>query len=177
MRCFGIVFLLPLLLLLTNVDTQAAPQVKSPSQSNAAAMNGATQVASNAGVRTCLERIDQISNFITTDTQSKFLAFLPTRDANSQVTSFSYEVQLPSKETGYASMSTAPVSGGCNALYETVIFWEESCDVVTGKSFAGAKVMGVIQKNIKVLDGGPSLRIFMMPAGKGCVSIKKEVIF
>ena len=28
-----------------------------------------------------------------------------------------------------------------------------------------------------VIDGGPTMRIFLMPAGPGCIQIKKEVMF
>jgi hypothetical protein len=31
-------------------------------------------------------------------------------------------------------------------------------------------------KNITVLVGSPTVRVFLMPAGSGCVVIKKEVI-
>ena len=38
-------------------------------------------------------------------------------------------------------------------------------------------VIGVIPPALLgLLDGGPATKVFLMPAGDGCVSIKKEVV-
>ncbi len=175
--------LLPLLLLLPVASTIAAPVATATKQTTAptsgqSTLNGVTQVAGDAGVSTCLGRIEQVSQFITAKSQSKFLMFLPTTDANRQMTSASFEVQLSNQQVGYATMTAAPALAGCDALYETVIYWPDDCDAVAEKNFSQAKLLGVIQKEIKALEAGPTLRIFLMPAGEqGCVSIKKEVIF
>jgi hypothetical protein len=34
----------------------------------------------------------------------------------------------------------------------------------------------MLKKDIAVLDGGASTKVFLMPAGSGCLSIKKEVV-
>lgn len=28
-----------------------------------------------------------------------------------------------------------------------------------------------------MLDGGPTVKVFLMPAGSGCVSVKKEMVY
>ena len=147
-----------------------------------ASMTGITRAASNAGVRTCLERIEQVSKFITANTQSKFLMTLPPADVdvNQQLTSASLEVKLPNEVVAYASMTAAPTTdGGCDALYETVVYWTSSCTDVAAKIFPEAKKIGVIQQQIEVfLQENAHFRVFLMPAGtQGCVSIKKEVIY
>ena len=145
-----------------------------------ASMNGITRAAFNAGVRTCLERIDQVSKYITVQTQSKFIMSLPPADADRQISSTSIEVKLPNEVVAYASMTAAPTTdGGCDALYETVVYWTNSCTDVAEKGFPDAKVIGVIQQHIKVLlQENANFRVFLMPAGaQGCVSIKKEVIY
>ncbi len=146
-----------------------------------ASMNGITRAAASAGVRTCLERIDQVSKFITAKTQSKFVMSLPPADVNvdRHITSASFEVKLPSKVVAYASMTAAPTTdGGCDALYETVVYWTNSCTDVAQKGFPNAKKVGVIQQHITVLQGNTNFRVFLMPAGpQGCVAIKKEVLY
>ena len=47
---------------------------------------------------------------------------------------------------------------------------------VATQQFAGLKRAGQMKTNITLLDGGPATKVFLMPAGSGCVSIKKEVV-
>lgn len=192
MRAFLII---PMLLLIPVVSASAKsaaspgkpPQIEQRSETEgiapasalpAASMNGITRAAAEAGVRTCLERIEQVSNFITNNTQSKFVMFLPAADVAQQFTSASIESQIPNLGVAYASMTAVPSAGSCDALYETIVYWEKSCTAVAQKEFAAAKPLGVVQQKISVLDGGSTVRIFLMPAGsQGCVSIKKEVLY
>jgi len=44
------------------------------------------------------------------------------------------------------------------------------------QQFAGLKRAGQMKTNITLLDGGPATKVILMPAGSGCVSIKKEVV-
>jgi hypothetical protein len=57
-----------------------------------------------------------------------------------------------------------------------VIFWQKLCGDVAVTQFAGMKISGKLNKEITVLDGGAATKVFLMPAGSGCVSIKKEVV-
>jgi hypothetical protein len=34
----------------------------------------------------------------------------------------------------------------------------------------------MLKKDITVLDGGAATKVLLMPAGSGCVSIKKEIV-
>jgi hypothetical protein len=47
---------------------------------------------------------------------------------------------------------------------------------VASKHFGALNKIGVLAKTIYVRDGGVTTKIFLMPAGTGCVTIKKEVI-
>ena len=51
-----------------------------------------------------------------------------------------------------------------------------SCALTAARQFAGLKTIGKLKKDISVLDGGVATKVFLMPAGSGCVSIKKEVV-
>lgn len=157
-----------------------APEVVPPVGKNPfPAMNGITQVAAKAGVKSCLPTIEKVGNFVTANTRNRGFVFLPPDNADQKVSSASIEVELPNKSIAYASMSTAPTKdGSCDALYETVTYWDAPCPDVAAKGFPQAKLTGALQQQILVLQGGPQLRIFLMPAGaQGCVAIKKEVIY
>ena len=102
--------------------------------------------------------------------------FLPPNNPDRQLISVSMEIPLKDS-SAYASASFAPnQANGCGGMYETVVYWPQKCDVVANKNFGALKKIGALYKTIYVRDGGVSTKIFLIPAGTGCVSIKKEVI-
>jgi hypothetical protein len=132
----------------------------------------------SSGVRNCATRIDQISNFLTKGTRSSALLFLPDREPDNSMVSASLEVQSEGTPRAYASATFSPNTAiGCSALYETVQYWNESCNTVAAKHFKGAPPSGALASEIAMLTIGPSARVFLMRvSGSACVSIKKEVI-
>jgi len=34
----------------------------------------------------------------------------------------------------------------------------------------------LLKRDVLVLDGGPATKVFLMTAGAGCISVKKEVV-
>jgi hypothetical protein len=61
-------------------------------------------------------------------------------------------------------------------MYETVVYWPQTCTEVGENNYGKFKNVGKLSKNIYVRDDGVSTKVFLLPAGKGCVSIKKEII-
>jgi hypothetical protein len=148
------------------------PQVEIPAQLNAVA-----QAAQKAGVNDCLGRINQVSGFLTTGAeQSGASLTVSPQTPNEHTSSVAFEIKSP-QVLSYASADFAPLANGCGATYEAVTHWQNSCKDVASKGYAQLKFIGVIQSSILVLEGGPQLRVFLMPAGKGCVAIKKEVVY
>ena len=175
---FGLMSLIPP----TNAEdkTAAAPSkphapVSQPAPSN---VNGITQAAVKAGVLACTSRINQVANFLTAGSQGVgALMFLPPNNPDQQLISASLEIPMKDASSAYASASFAPnQANGCAGMYETVVYWPQKCSEVTNKNFSTLKKIRALSKNITVLDGGVSTKIFLLPAGTGCVSIKKEII-
>lgn len=136
-----------------------------------------TQAAVRAGVLSCSARINQVASFLTANSQSGAFLFTPGAQSDQRLFSTSLEVSGPNAPPAYASASFAPnQANGCGALYETVAYWPNGCDKVAAQQFAGLKDGGKLGNRTQVLVLGPSSRVFLMPAGSGCVSIKKEVI-
>lgn len=176
-----LVFVLASLTLMATAEEKpaAAPSktqtpVSKPAASN---VNNITQAAVNAGVLSCTSRINQVANFLTAGTQGTgALMFLPLNYPDQQM--FSTSMEIPLKDSfAYASASFAPNQvSGCTGMYESVVYWPQKCTEVAEKNFGTLKKMGLLVKNINILDGGVSTKVFLMPAGAGCVSIKKEII-
>lgn len=141
------------------------------------ALNGLAQAATNVGVVNCVGRIQQVTDFLTANTKSGAYLFTAPKEPNRHLVSTSLEIRSGAISS-YASASFAPVgSSGCGALYETVVYWGNTCDEVAKGAFTGFAPGGKLGDTVNMLEGGPSLRVFLMPAGQGCLSIKKEVIY
>jgi hypothetical protein len=132
----------------------------------------------NAGILSCTSRINQVSNFLSSGAQEtgSYLFISPTQPDKS-IFSVSTEIRGNDASITYASESFAPnQAGGCGALYEEVIYLPMSCNDAAQKYFPGMKRERELLKNITILVGSPTVRVFLMPAGNGCIVIKKEVI-
>lgn len=165
----GLVSLIPL------ATAEDQPRASPPA---AADINRITQVADKAGIKACTGRINQVANFLTAGVGGVgAMLFLPPNNPDQQLVSVSLEIPIKGASAAYASASFAPnQANGCGGMYETVVYWPQKCDVVAKKNFGTLKKIGALAKTINVRDGGVTTKIFLMPAGKGCVSIKKEVI-
>jgi hypothetical protein len=155
--------------------TAAPPQ---PARTGNPEVNSITKAFVQTGVLACSSRINQVANFLTGGAQGvgAFL-IVPPAAQDQQVVSVSLEIPAADGPAAYASASFAPnQANGCGAVYETIVWWPSACDQVAGKNFGALKRTGVLSRNITALDGGATTKIFLMPAGTGCVSIKKEVI-
>ena len=112
-------------------------------------VSAVTQAAVQAGVLSCAERINQVTNFLTANSNSGAFLFLSSPQPDESVFSASLEIEIQGKEdsTAYASMSFAPnQANGCGALYETVVYWPIHCKELETKQFAGLKPAGAIRK-------------------------------
>jgi len=142
------------------------------------AVNPATRAAVNGGALSCAGRINQVINFLSDGCQGVGAQVtVPAVDPDRKLISVSLEIQNEKIPVAYAGTCFAPnQANGCGAMYETVVYWNKICDDVAAKQFEELKRVGAMHKEIAVLDGGADLKVFLMPAGSGCVSIKKEVI-
>ena len=144
----------------------------------AANINKITEVADKAGIKSCNGRINQVSNFLTAGvTNVGAMLFYPPKNPDQQLFSVSMELPIKGAASAYASASFAPnQANGCAGMYEKVVYWPQKCDAVVNKNFSKLKKLGALSKTIYVRDGGVSIKIFLMPAGSGCVSIIKEIV-
>ena len=134
------------------------------------------QGVSQNGIRRCLPRIDQVVTFLSTGAQTGAMIFAPPGDADNRLTSVGLEV-LGNNGLSYIDTSYAPSATGCDAMYQAVTYWANSCDEVARVAFPSFGKTNPLRQHIAVLDGGSSAKVFLMPAGAGCISVKKEVLF
>ena len=168
------VLLVPISLQAQTPAPPAAAPTAAPAGSSGA--NAVTQAAVKQGALACASRINQVSNFLGFGPQAGALLMMPPSQPDQRLIPLAMEVPT---ETGsaYVSATFAPnQANGCGAAYDAVVYWPQKCEAVAAKQFASLKRAGQMKTNITVLDGGPATKVFLMPVGSGCVSIKKEVV-
>lgn len=151
---------------------EAQPQQKpNPSARNI------TDAAVKAGVKSCADRVHQMTNFLTANNRSGAVLMVPPSAPDKRLATISLGLATPGGKVAYASESFAPnQANGCSGMYETVVYWDSGCPDVAKKQFSTFKEAGILVNSITVLDGGSTMKVFLMPAGTGCVAIKKEVL-
>ncbi len=152
------------------------PKPAQAAQAPASTVNPITLAAVKAGVLACTSRINQVITYLTAGTQSGAYLFMPKAQPDQSIFSASLEVASHAGTPIYASASFAPLANGqSGAVYDAVEYVAQSCDFVEKNVFKDLKRAGILRKDIVTLDG-LAIRVFLMPAGTGCVVIKKEVV-
>lgn len=153
-----------------------APKVSQPGPS--IVLNEIARTAASYGVRDCLPRINQVTGFLVGPAQNGAVMFLSPDHTNKVLQGLSLEV-VSNGMVSYVSNSYAsgPGSGECSSTYDTVTYWPNSCADLQARVFTAFKKNQPLYKHITSLEDGPLIRVFLMPAGSGCVSIKKETIY
>lgn len=136
-------------------------------------------VAQRAGISKCAARINQVSSFVTgsNPNSGQLLTGAPDR-VNKDIVATAIEVES-SGITSLVSSSFAPGAGTseCSATYDAITYWNASCAMVATSNYGAYKLTQPLMRSVYVLDGGPTVKVFLMPAGSGCVSVKKEMVY
>ena len=147
-------------------------------QNKQPAVNPLANAMGQSGVVHCQGRVQQVADFLADSrSNSGAMLLLPPDHLNDHMVSAALEV-FDGSVLFYSNMDFAPlVAYGCDAVFETVTYWPNSCEAVAKTQFKQAQNTGKMRQYITVLTAGDSLQIFLMPADKGCVAIKKQAVF
>lgn len=151
----------------------ARPAVPAPAPGQQ--VNALTRAAVDAGALTCARRVNDLANYLSQGAAQGGRVFADPAAPDQRPLSLSMEL-AGSGQSAYVGATFSPRTGGCDATYEAVVWWPESCSDVARKHFNGLASRPPLQKQVQSLDGGDALKVFLMPAGSGCVSIKKEMV-
>ncbi|MBT3309635.1 MAG: hypothetical protein HOL04_00995 [Gammaproteobacteria bacterium] len=142
-----------------------------------ARVNAITSAAVQQGVLGCAGRVEQVTNFLGFGSEAGALIMVAPQQPDQRVLSVGMEIHTANDKAAYVSAHFSPnQANGCGAAYDAVVYWESSCNRVAETQFTGMKSVGLLKSAITVLDGGIATKVLLMPAGSGCVSIKKEVV-
>ena len=167
----------------------ASAQAPAPAQAPVPASNPVAPSVANTpyaigaqriGVVKCIGRINQITAFLTANTSNSGMVLnAPGSEVNQKLVSTVLEVQGQVGGPSFISASFSPGinNGECSGTYDAVTYWPTACNQVATTNFSAFKPTQPLSKTVFTLDGGPLVKVFLMPAGTGCVSIKKEVLY
>jgi hypothetical protein len=112
-------------------------------------------------------------DFIFEGQAAKFIAQPLGLDADRWPTVFVIESADPAG--GHTRLSTLMVSPNCAGMYEQVIYWVQPCKVIKSTVFAAYVGEHAMLRDVTVSESGPALQVYLSPAGRGCLSVKKEL--
>ena len=76
---------------------------------------------------------------------------------------------------GHDRFAILTIAPNCSGMYQQTIYWPTPCALVKSTMFGKFSGEHPLLRDVKVADDGPALQVYLMPAGTGCVSIKKEL--
>ena len=158
---------------------QGAKAARAQDASAAAGMSDASpdlevlQAMQQMHLTACAQRVQAAMSFLFDGQPARFVAQPLGPDSDRWPTVFIIESADPAG--GHTRLSTLTVAPDCAGLYEQVIYWSEPCSTVKTSVFAKFTGEHAMMREVKVSDDGPALQVYLMPAGAGCVSVKKEL--
>lgn len=146
-----------------------------PASAASGGLNPVTTALQKAGVKRCSNQIQRVTSFLTTKARSGTTVFPLATNPDDGIVSISSEI-ISANVASYAGASFAPRADGCSAVYEQVTHWQNKCEDVYAAQYPTFQAKGALQQQIKVYYNNAATQVMMVPAGTGCVVIKKEIV-
>ena len=153
-----------------------------PAAGSAASSGGAGKALMDAfmvaGNFSCAPRIKQVGEYLLRGAESGAFLFFNEAAPDQRQVGVALEIASPASGTSsYASAEfSSEASGDCGASYQAITYWPTNCAELARTKFADNPPLGLLKRNIAVLELSKLGRVFLMPAGSGCVSIKRELL-
>jgi hypothetical protein len=167
---------------LTTVDAQATKHAEAPAAdaSISSGMNDSNNPShellldlQQMHLTNCAASVQQAMTFLFEGEQARFIAQPLGQDGDRWPSVFVVESASPND--GHTHLSTLMIAPNCSGMYEQVVYWSQSCDIVKSTVFAKFTGDHVLLKDVRVSASGPALDVYLTPAGVGCISVKKEL--
>jgi hypothetical protein len=151
--------------------------VKAEAEDGKEKLNPIAEGVAAKGVVQCVDRVNQVTRYIGFGQGAGASLLIPGEDPDQRMVPLSMEISVPGVGPAYVAATFAPgQANGCGAVYDAVIYSPLSCEDLAKEKYDTFEDKGVVRQQIRMLVGGASTRVFLMPAGTGCISIKKELV-
>lgn len=131
----------------------------------------------NIGAFSCAERANQISNFLAPDGQAEIILQTPKDNVSNRLLMSSMVLKANKDSNILASIALAPNQiNGCGGSYRTIFYTPISCSRASSINYPKEKFEKIGKTNTQIAVINRALWVISMPADKGCIFIKEEVI-
>jgi hypothetical protein len=156
---------------------QKPPQKQAPIKPPAAQvnLNSIAQAASQRGVIKCANTVNAVTNYLGFNNQAGAILTPDPKLPDAKQTSVVMEIPIQPNNSAIVSATFSPSANSCQASYDAVIYWDGNCNDVIKKQFSNLKFVRKLKENVLQLEG-PNINFYIMNAGKGCISFKRETI-
>lgn len=128
------------------------------------------------GATACADTIARAADFLFEDGQGEFTLQPLGPDANRWPIVLTIESAHARSGATRLSIITIAPAGSCSGSYEQIITWPQSCAVLKTTVFAAFKSERPLFRTVRQSELTPGIQLYLLPAGTGCVSVKKELI-
>jgi hypothetical protein len=158
-------------LLLAVAPAVAAPSTGAPKPTVAARFSVAV---AKAGIKRCAPIVTRVAEFLIETGDAGFSLKSLGRDPDTSPVLVTLEsAHAGFGTTRYATIVVIPKES-CSGYYEQTIFWAKPCAKLKQENFANFPVTKPLLRNVQASAASPTVSLYLMPAGAGCVSMKKE---
>jgi hypothetical protein len=143
----------------------------------AAPVNPVAVLASQLNASRCINMARQIGEQVVGPHPSAGVVMAAASGADQSLFSTSIETRDAVGAHFVSTFLTPNARGGCDGGYDDVRYWSKSCDQLVMEDMRGVGTLRPLGPHIGTLVAGTNQHIYLMAAGQGCVSIRKELLF
>ena len=156
---------------------QKPPQKQVPIKpaSPQANLNSIALAANQRGVIKCANSINAVTNYLGFNDRAGAVLTPDLNSPDVKPTSVVMEIPIQANNSAIVTATFSPTATSCQASYDAVIYWDFSCNDVIKKQFSTLKFIRKLKENVIQLEG-PNINFYLMSAGKGCISLKRESV-
>jgi hypothetical protein len=174
-------FYLSILALLVLMDLHAGEKNQLPTSAIAAPasikIHPLANTLSKIGAFSCAERANQLGNFLTGNVEPELIIQIPKNSPNNRLLMSTMILPTPDNNNIFAGVSLAPNQiNGCGGSYHTVYFLNGSCSKNISEKYKNINFQSINRTNSTIGIVNKALWIIAIPADKGCVFIKEEIL-
>jgi len=127
------------------------------------------------GMTTCAGTVQRASSFLFEDGVANFTVQPLGPDANKWPVVITMETHH--QTAGRSRFTTLIVAPGptCSGFYQQTIEWLAPCQELKTSVFANYKDFKLLFQTVQVGELSPAVQVYLIPAGTGCTSVKKEL--
>lgn len=163
--------------ILAEEPKQKPPQKQAPLKpaSPQANFNSIALAANQRGIIKCANSINAVTNYLGFGDRAGAILTPDAKLPDTKPTSVVMEIPIQPNNSAIVAATFSPSSNSCQATYDAVIYWDGNCNDVIKKQFSTLKFVRNLKENVVQLEG-PNINFYIMNAGKGCISFKRETI-